>query len=1544
MTALLLLLYFPQAQAAPTGNTDTYLQLLENTDPDAPAESIPALKDFIRRHPDFNFRGTRQLVALYLYGGKSEEAVQYFTELPESRLLEKTIGWEQLKNFGYPIPETEQKKLQSAIKKASRHWQKITIGRQFMLNFLVEIEGKEPPTVAHLPVDQEAKLYRKIDDAVTNLKLNGLHKLLADYPKDSDFLALLADIFPNANGKIKEQLPEMIFLAKEARKAGNMETALYAEAQIIAVEVNYLGESHLDQKEYERVIEETRRYRFFYTTVDLISTLALHSIFRSNYEDALVFSEKAEKLSRHCHLTELSGVYAGYMGICYSNLSQFDKAVDSYETACSTLKELNPEWYWIWRAKLAYCYSSIGDTDTAEAMYQEILKIELKNKHLLQAQYTYRNLAELYIKRGELDKAEGYLKKVNAKAFPALIKKNNAIFGRLAYARGNYRAAVNYLNTCLSDNAPMDVATQLEAMIDLASAYQALGKNRKAEQAYRDASGYFEELAATRFSNLSYRKGFFRQYHQLYLHYISFLVDVLHRPGKAWLLVRHLETGPFQYFSDTVLGHLKASLSFPTPKLPEFFFNKAGKNAALKKLMVRIADAKTDGKQTILAGPGGVFQTDGTFYTRISSRNDIQQLAVRKGHWAGISRKEVVMDGKAIPLPKMADRVLTAVQFNQNTLLVGSSTGLYRYSQKTWHIIYKAPIIAISPSENGVVVLVPEKGLTRLNSISVSDTNPPETLYPDISEIRDAVSFSRVSKNRFIVFTPDSILIPETAHAAGKIPFPFGVIEKVTPIGTGRWLIFTVLNQRFVLENGQLYQIRMGKSHLLAGCSTETTTFFSTDHTILVENSSPLAQIPLLRESGHEFPTSVERIAENRIALGFRGEGIAVFNIKNGTVFNIKNGTFLGFFPEKLEQFKVNGPALAVLTSSGHVKTYSGILPDTLKHEKTFYPASPVRAMYQLQTGAVLTSFSGGGLVRWATDQPPRFFGSKQGLPAGTTITVIIEDKGHLLLGTDGEILPFDYQKTGPVIPVEGKVTCFTEFGQSPAVGTTSGAFLLKDSAPVALFGNTTTGEVFDLDSTGGILAAATENGVFIRTDAGIFQIPSPEQPRFATVAENELLMVSKRSLFIFKSVQLPVLIQLGAGKYVTQSRNHLVFLEKAPSSTLFLDAGNGMMTPVSIMKTSSVELLTTEFTEIHAYLLPPFGGQMAYIGKPELLEGGKPFTTISLKPGNHLLTVSGVAPFHQGKISFNLKLVRKLSFAWWISGLLGLVIVLLLITRYFKWRKGRYIAHYKILEQLGEGGMGTVFHAKDVRNNRTVALKLLNRNVDPVMIERFKREWQILDKIKHPNIIEVYDRGEHMDRFFIAMEMLHGHTLDEILDKNGPLPEQAVATAALAVTEALEVIHREMIVHRDLKPSNIMYIRHSDKISGKIKPEEIKLMDFGVSKELLREGLTTDGSLVGTLLYVAPESLSSLSLDQRSDIYALGVTMYELITGTPPFTDENQISVYYKILNSPPPPFPETLPISPEMKTIILKCLAKDPEKRYQNARELQEALSALI
>ncbi|NOZ14030.1 MAG: protein kinase [Acidobacteria bacterium] len=1523
--------------AKPAGTVaESYYRLLQNADPDNLSAAIPRLKRFIRQHPEFTLRGIRQIISFYVYAGKAEEGKLFFMSLPDSALPEKTIALNQLENLGYSLPEKEKSEFLDRVESACKNWNEIDMAHLLMMDLLSENERKLPPRLKKLPKNREAALFLKIEKKLENLKLTGIHKLLDAYPKKSDYLILLVENFPNTNGKMDRQLPEMIFLANAAKKAGNPEAALYVESQILALEVNYLGESRLDKEKYDQYVEECEKYKFFDTAIDIISTRSIHRIFHFDYEKALFFARKARKLSLKYHLRTQAGIYAGYMGICYSNLAQFDKAVDSYRIACDTLKEPEPGWYWVWKAKLAYSYGAIGDTDTALKIYLEILKRELKNNQPLQLQYTYRNLAELYIKRGELDKAESYLKKVNATSFPALIKKNEAIFGRLAYARGNYKKAVTYLNRCLKNSAPMDAPTLLDVMIDLAGAYNALGKKQMAGKAYRKASDFFEAMARKRFSNLTYRKGFFRQHHQLYLHYISFLVNECHKPGKAWLLVRHIERGPFQYFSNILKNYLRSLLSFPADCFPVYQLNKTAKNIALKKLLVRITDAATDGRQTILAGPGGVFQSDGIFYTRLSPVAGIRHLTARKGHWAGISRKELFLDGKILSLPLPPDRILNCVRFRGKNLLLGSSTGLYIHTRAGINRILDKPVIGLEIADGIIYAAVAGEGIFRVIQVSGTGKWEYRKLYPGLPELKNVVSFSKTSTNHFVVFCPDLILTLDKSGITAKIPFPCGIIQKAVALGKKKWMLTTLLKRNFIFENKNIFRINMGKSHLSNACSAGPVTFFSTDHAILVETTVPMIQIPILKKNGHKHPVSVIRIGPDKFAVGFRGKGISVFNMKTRT--------FGKLFRTKLEKFAINGSGLAVLTSSGHVKTWTGTIPGHLHPVKTFYPSSPVQTITQLPTGTVLASFSGGGLVQWQQDRPPRFFGHHHGLPAGETIFAIGQFNRTLYLGSNGEIIPFDYKRAGKRITIPGKVNCFVPFTGLMAAGTENGAFFLTKTGAAPIFRGHTTGKVFALDAAGPSLAAATENGVFVKTKENIFHIYSIEQPHFVAINKDKLLMVSDSSVFILETSALPALVQLGRNHDFVRIGNHSVFLRKDAGSGLFLDTGSGKMTPVTILKNRKFEIPISDLNEISAKFLTPFGGQPRYTGKPEILEKGAIVSPTSLKAGIHRLTLAGIAPMETGTIEFTAKLTRKISPAWWISALLGIIIALILALRYFKWKKGRYIAHYKILEQLGEGGMGTVFHAKDIRNNRNVALKLLNRNVDPVMIERFKREWQILDKIKHPNIIEVYDRGEHMDRFFIAMEMLHGYTLDEILDKNGPLPEQAVAAAAVAVTGALEIIHKKMVIHRDLKPSNIMYIHHREKISGKIRPEEIKLMDFGVSKELLREGLTTDGSLVGTLLYVAPESLSSLAVDRRSDIYALGVTMYELLTGTPPFTDENQISVYYKILNSPPPPFPENLAISLEMKTIVLKCLEKNPEKRYQNARELRKALSGLI
>lgn len=264
----------------------------------------------------------------------------------------------------------------------------------------------------------------------------------------------------------------------------------------------------------------------------------------------------------------------------------------------------------------------------------------------------------------------------------------------------------------------------------------------------------------------------------------------------------------------------------------------------------------------------------------------------------------------------------------------------------------------------------------------------------------------------------------------------------------------------------------------------------------------------------------------------------------------------------------------------------------------------------------------------------------------------------------------------------------------------------------------------------------------------------------------------------------------------------------------------------------------------------------------------------------------------------------------------------------------GSIISHYKILEKLGEGGMGVVYKAEDTKLHRTVALKFLPQDklasrADSV---RFAREARAAASLNHPNIAtifefdEVEDTSSHTTEAFIAMEYVEGTTLQEII-KRGPLPLDLITSIALQLATALQTAHKKNIVHRDLKPGNVI-----------MTPDGVaKILDFGVSKLVTGEITTTVGKVAGSPAYMSPEQAQGGHVDQRSDLFSLGVVLYEMVSGRRPFTGEHDAQVLYLIINiepESPSRFRKDLP--PGLERLILRLLEKEPSRRYQTAAEL--------
>lgn len=265
----------------------------------------------------------------------------------------------------------------------------------------------------------------------------------------------------------------------------------------------------------------------------------------------------------------------------------------------------------------------------------------------------------------------------------------------------------------------------------------------------------------------------------------------------------------------------------------------------------------------------------------------------------------------------------------------------------------------------------------------------------------------------------------------------------------------------------------------------------------------------------------------------------------------------------------------------------------------------------------------------------------------------------------------------------------------------------------------------------------------------------------------------------------------------------------------------------------------------------------------------------------------------------------------------------------------GQTVSHYRIVEKLGAGGMGEVFLALDTELNRQVALKFLPAALsnDPEVRTRFKREAQALAALNHPHIVTVHSVAEHEGRPFIVMEHISGKSLREI-SAQSKLPLEQVADWALQLAEGLAAAHQSGIVHRDIKSENILVSSTT----------HVKILDFGLAMRQDASRVTRDGSTLGTAAYMSPEQAAGSEVDRRSDLFSLGVVLYELTTRQLPFQGEHEAAVAYAVMHEEPAPLARfAAQVPDEWQRIVSKCLAKDPGERYQSATDLAADLKAL-
>lgn len=261
---------------------------------------------------------------------------------------------------------------------------------------------------------------------------------------------------------------------------------------------------------------------------------------------------------------------------------------------------------------------------------------------------------------------------------------------------------------------------------------------------------------------------------------------------------------------------------------------------------------------------------------------------------------------------------------------------------------------------------------------------------------------------------------------------------------------------------------------------------------------------------------------------------------------------------------------------------------------------------------------------------------------------------------------------------------------------------------------------------------------------------------------------------------------------------------------------------------------------------------------------------------------------------------------------------------------EGKMIANrYEVITQIGCGGMATVYKARDSVLNRNVAIKVLREEftTDEEFIKRFNVEAQAAASLTHPNIVSIYDVGNEGDLYYIVMELIQGKTLKEIITENVVLPWKWSVNIAIQIASALEMAHRNNIVHRDIKPHNIIITE--DGIA--------KVTDFGIAKAVSNSTITAFGATIGSVHYFSPEHARGGYTDAKSDLYSLGVVMYEMMTGRVPFDADTPVSIALKHMQEDPiPPMEVNNTIPQVVNDIILKAMQKDPNLRYASATDL--------
>src|SRR3954470_17640316 len=256
----------------------------------------------------------------------------------------------------------------------------------------------------------------------------------------------------------------------------------------------------------------------------------------------------------------------------------------------------------------------------------------------------------------------------------------------------------------------------------------------------------------------------------------------------------------------------------------------------------------------------------------------------------------------------------------------------------------------------------------------------------------------------------------------------------------------------------------------------------------------------------------------------------------------------------------------------------------------------------------------------------------------------------------------------------------------------------------------------------------------------------------------------------------------------------------------------------------------------------------------------------------------------------------------------------------------------YRITHRIGSGGMADVYCARDAHLGRDVAIKVLHRRFsrDREFVERFKREASAAASLNHPNVVNVFDRGEHDGTYYIAMENLPGRTLKQVIQQEAPLGQRRTIDLAIQILQAAGFAHRRGVVHRDFKPHNVI-----------VGPDDrLKVTDFGIARAGASE-ITETGSIMGTAQYISPEQAQGHRVEAASDIYSIGIILYEMLTGRVPFEGDSAVAIALKHVSEQPPRLRDLRPdVNPRLEQAVGRALLKDPAQRYASADEFIAAL----